>query len=82
MPNIGPLTDRAQQIDAHIYWGTVKTDHDGSGNIEYWSAHHEENADEGLTDWVIKKFTTGANGITLIERRTGSYTGRAALDWT
>lgn len=81
MESIGPLTSRQQQIEACVYWATIKVDYDGSGNIEYWSAHHTDNADEGLTDWVIKKFTTAANGVTLIERRTGSYTGRAALDW-
>jgi len=81
MSSIGPLTDRAQQIAACIYWGTVKIDYDASGNIEYYSMHHEEQADEGLTDWVVKKFTPSSDGITLIEVRTGSYTGRAALDW-
>ncbi len=81
MAAIGPLTSREHQIQACVYWQTVKIDYDASGDIEYYSMHYEEKADEGLTDWVVKKFTPSSDGITLIEVRTGSYTGRAALDW-
>jgi hypothetical protein len=81
METIGPLRSRESQIASHVYWGTTIIDYDGSGNILYYSTHHLHNADEGLLDWVIKKFTTGSDGVTKIERLTGSYTGRAALDW-
>ena len=81
MESVGPLRSREAQIAAHVYWGTIKIDYDGSGNVQYWSAHILEQADEDLSDWVVKKFTTGANGVTLIERDTGSYTNRASLNW-
>ena len=81
MESIGPLRSREQQIQADVYWGEVRIDYDGSANVEYVSTHHEHKADEGWTDWVVHKFTTGANGVTRIERLTGSYTNRATLDW-
>jgi hypothetical protein len=81
MPSIGPLTDRQQQIEACIYWGTTIIDYDASSDIEYLSLHHEHNAVGTWTDWVIKKFTMGADGVALIEILTGAYDSRATLDW-
>lgn len=81
MSNIGPLRSREQQIQAAVYWGTVIIDYDASSNVEYVSMHHQHNADQTLTDWVIKKLTTGSDGVTKIEVLTGAYDSIATMDW-
>ena len=61
--------------------GDTRTEY-SSGDILYFGTHVDHKAAEADTGWVINKYTTGADGITRIEKLTGSWTGRAALDWS
>ena len=55
--------------------------YDGSGNLEYRCTHTTHGTATSATDWIVTKYTYDADGITVIEKLTGSVDGRAALGW-
>ncbi len=55
--------------------------YDESGYIEYWCTNRLHGASTSATDWRIKKFTRGDDGITVIEELVGSVDNRSSLDW-
>jgi len=55
--------------------------YDGSGNLIYRCENDLHGAATSATNWTITKYTYGANGITIIEKLTGSVDNRAALSW-
>jgi hypothetical protein len=55
--------------------------YDGSGNLIYRCEHSTHGTATSETDWIITKYTHGANGITKIEKLPGSVDGRVALGW-
>jgi hypothetical protein len=52
-----------------------------AGDLIYYCENDLHGAATSATDWRIRKFTYGADGITVIEQLVGSVTGRAALGW-
>ena len=58
--------------------GVVKFDWT-TGNLDYKGVNVNADALDGDTDWLIYKFTWVANNPTVIQKRQGSWTGRAAL---
>lgn len=58
--------------------GIVKFDWT-SGNLDYKGVNANASAADGDTDWLIYKYTWDGSNLTVILKRTGSWTGRAAL---
>ena len=50
-----------------------------SGNLDYKGVNVNSDATDGDTDWLIYKYTWVGSNPTVIQKRTGSWTGRAAL---
>ena len=55
--------------------------YDVSGNLEYMCEHHTHGTATSDDEWVVTKFTYGANGITVSETLTGVCDDRASLGW-
>jgi hypothetical protein len=52
-----------------------------AGDLIYYCENDLHGAATSATDWRIRKFTYGADGIDVIEQLVGSVDGRAALGW-
>ncbi len=62
-----------------IYKAGIKKLDYTSGNLDYMGENVNADAADGDTDWTIYKFTWDGTNCTVIQKRTGSWTGRAAL---
>ena len=65
---------------------TVTIHHEGlkkfdytSGNLDYLGVNENADAADGDTDWTIYKLTWVGSNCTVIQKREGSWTGRALL---
>jgi len=50
-----------------------------SGDLDYMGENENSSAADGDTDWTVYKFTWVGLNCTVIQKRSGSWTGRAAL---
>lgn len=78
----GGIRDRQTIAILNSYFKDTRMDYDGSGNLIYWGVNFVHKNDTAATDWEIRKYTYGANGITRIEGPLkGAWDDRATLDW-
>lgn len=80
--NVGGIKDRASIISLNAYWKDWRYDYDGGGNLVYIGTHYIHNSATTDTNWEIKKYTYGANGITRQEGPLqGAWDSRSSLNW-
>ena len=65
-----------------VFWDNIRIEYDGSNNPIYVGLNPSKDAAEGDTTWHIVKINYTSNNPDEIQRRYGSWTGRAAIGWT
>ena len=81
---IAGVLDREQRIALDGFWGDIRYEYDGSGNVIYKGATIFHKAATDTEVWVVWKYTYDvSDNVTRIEGPlAGTWDGRASLEWS